>query len=254
MEENQQKGPRTGGPRAQPADPDETAAADAGGRDRPEGGEASTGARFTGIERDKLPDPPGDRMAGEAAADGFAADAPDPAGMEEDLAAQAIALRAEVSDLKDQLLRSIADLENARKRHAKEREDAVKYAASKFARDMLEVADNLRRALESVPEGAGRDDLPEPVRNLVEGVEATERTLLQAFERNGIQRIEALGRKFDPNLHEAMFELEDSSQPTGTVVQVLAPGFTIADRLLRPAQVGVSRGGQPASPRVDTTA
>lgn len=249
MQENQQKGPRTAGPRAQPADPGEAGAADAGGQEKPGTGGASAGAWATGIERDKLPDPPGDSMADESGPD-----MPDQTGPHEGIAAEAAALRAEVAELKDQLLRSMADLENARKRHAKEREDGVKYAASKFARDMLDVADNLRRALESVPEGAGRDDLPEPVRNLVEGVEATERSLLQAFERNGIQRIEALGRKFDPNLHEAMFEMEDASQPAGTVVQVLAPGFTIADRLLRPAQVGVSRGGQPASPRVDTTA
>jgi len=212
--------------------------------DASEAEDADPGAAgAAGIESEKLPDPPGGAEAVAEAGE-----------RSPENADEAAALRAEVSALKDQLLRSLADMENSQKRHAKDREDAVKYAASKFARDMLDVADNLRRAIESAPEGAARDELPEPVRNLIEGIEATERTLLQALERNGIQRIEAMGQKFNPNLHEAMFELEDPTQPAGTVVQVLAPGFTIADRLLRPAQVGVSRGGQSGQPRVDTTA
>lgn len=205
----------------------------------------------TELEGEKLPDPPPAEggIAGLAGAEGeaaAAAEAQKPAG-------EVAALREEVAALKDQVLRTAAELENARKRHAKDREDAVKYAASKFAKDVLDVADNLRRAIDSAQQGQRREDLPEPVRNLIEGVEATERSLLQAFERNGIARIEAMGEKFNPNLHEAMFEMEDPSQPAGTVVQVLAPGYTIADRLLRPAQVGVSRGGQ-AQPRVDTKA
>lgn len=200
------------------------------------------------LEAEKLQDPAaggeaspeaGGEQAGEAAAE---------AAQDE-----TEALRAEVAVLKDQLLRSAAELENTLRRHARDREDAVKYAASKFAKDMLEIADNLRRALDSALQGQSREELPEPVRNLVEGVEATERSLLHAFERNGIRRIDALGERFDPNLHEAMFEVEDPGQPAGTVVQVLAPGYTIHDRLLRPAQVGVSRGGQ-AQQRVDTKA
>lgn len=210
-------------------------------------------ARRVDLEDEKLPDPPAGGVGEVMDADfeTVAGDQPDPP--EDPKVGEVAGLRAEVSALKDQLLRSMAEQENSRKRHAKDREDAVKYAASKFAKDMLDVADNLRRALDNAPQGAKREELPEPLRNLIEGIEATERSLLQAFERNGLRRIEAMGEKFDPNLHEAMFELDDPGQPAGTVVQVLASGYTIADRLLRPAQVGVSRGGQTQS-RVDTKA
>ncbi len=217
-----------------------------------ETGQDGDATRRVDLEDEKLPDPPtggvGEVMDAEVEETAQpAAPAQDPRVGEVE------SLRTEVASLKDQLLRTMAEQENSRKRHAKDREDAVKYAASKFAKDMLDVADNLRRALDNAPQGAKREELPEPLRNLIEGIEATERSLLQAFERNGIRRIEAMGEKFDPNLHEAMFELEDPAQPAGTVVQVLASGYTIADRLLRPAQVGVSRGGQVQS-RVDTKA
>ncbi|WP_298723578.1 nucleotide exchange factor GrpE [uncultured Ferrovibrio sp.] len=152
--------------------------------------------------------------------------------------------QAEIANLKDQVLRARADAENLRKRLEREREDAVKFAAAKFAKDILTVADNLRRALESAPQdGEGAAALSEPVRNLLIGVEATERELLTVFERHGIARIDPKGQKFDPNLHQAMFEIEDSSVPAGTVLQVVAAGYVQHGRLLRAAMVGVSKGG-----------
>jgi len=162
-------------------------------------------------------------------------------------AAKDTAKDAEIADLKDKVLRTMAEMENLRRRTEREREDAVKYAAGKFAKDILSVADNLRRALDAVAASADP-----AVRNLASGVEATERELLSVFERHGIKRIEALGARFDPNLHQAMFEIPDPSQPAGTVVQVAMPGYLIGDRLLRPAMVGVASGGPAAG--VDTKA
>lgn len=148
------------------------------------------------------------------------------------------ALEAEVADLKDRLLRAHAEMENARRRAEREREDTQKYAVTRFARDLLSVADNLRRALEAAP--ASED---EGLRNFVAGVEVTERELLTVFERHQIRPIEALGQRFDANFHEAVFEIEDPAKPAGTIVQVMAPGYTLAGRLLRAAMVGVTRGG-----------
>lgn len=159
------------------------------------------------------------------------------------------ALEAQVAELKDRALRAMAETENTRRRFEREREDAVKYAAGAFARDILSVADNLRRAIESAAQEQARGNDPaEALKHLMAGVEVTERELLNVFERHGIQRIEALGQKFDANLHQAMFEVEDPNKPAGTVVQVMAQGFTIAGRLLRAAMVGVSKGG-PAAPK-----
>lgn len=149
--------------------------------------------------------------------------------------------QAEVAELKDRLLRTVAEGENLRKRLEREKEDAVKYASGKFAKDVLTVADNLRRALESAPKAEG--EASEPMRNLVVGVEATERELLSVFERHGISRIDPKGQRFDPNLHQAMFEVQDPNQPSGTVVQVIAAGYMQHGRLLRAAMVGVSKGG-----------
>ena len=148
------------------------------------------------------------------------------------------ALQAEVAELKDKLLRSHAEMENMRRRAEREREDAQKYAMSKFARDLLSVADNLRRALDNAPKSEDAALL-----NLLSGVEVTERELLTVLDRHQIKKIDALGQRFDANFHEAAFELEDPSKPAGTVVQVVAPGYTIAGRLLRAAMVGVSKGG-----------
>lgn len=148
--------------------------------------------------------------------------------------------QAEIAELKDRLLRNAAEGENLRKRLEREKEDAGKFAAGKFARDILTVADNLRRALDTAPKDAAEGD---PIHGLIAGVEATERELIGVFERHGIQRIDPKGQRFDPNLHQAMFELDDPSQPSGTVIQVVAAGYVQHGRLLRAAMVGVSKGG-----------
>lgn len=163
------------------------------------------------------------------------------------LDAKVAELEAEIERHKDQTLRALAEAENIRRRGEREREDASKYAASSLARDLLSVADNLRRALESVPSGEAASD---GLKNLIDGVEATERELLSVFERRGIRRLDPMGERFDPNFHQAMFEVADSGQPAGTIVQVLQPGYVIHDRLLRPAMVGVAKG----EVRVNTTA
>ena len=171
------------------------------------------------------------------------------------LEARVATLEAELADTKDRLLRSLAEAENQRRRAQREREDAQRYAASSFARDLLDVADNLRRALASVP---AKDVQDERFKSLLDGVAATERALLAAFERNGIKRIEpAPGERFDHNLHQAMFEVENSGQPAGSIVQVLQPGYQMHDRLLRPALVGVAKAAAPPPkdfPHIDTVA
>jgi molecular chaperone GrpE len=149
-----------------------------------------------------------------------------------------------IAELKDQLLRALAETENVRRRVQRDRDEALKYAASGFAKELLPVADNLRRALDAIPKDALDSD--EALRTLATGVEMTERLLLAAFERHQIKRIEALGQKFDSNLHQAMFEVPGSGQPAGTVVQVMESGYTIHDRLLRPALVGVAKA-EPAA-------
>jgi molecular chaperone GrpE len=153
---------------------------------------------------------------------------------------------AEAADFKDKALRAMAEVENIRRRAQREREDAVKYAATNIARDLLSTADNLRRALASVNEAQIAD---ESTRNLLTGVAATERELLAAFEKNGIKRVDPKGERFDHNFHQAIFEVENTGKPAGTVVEVLQPGYVLHDRLLRPAMVGVAKGGPtPAYP------
>ncbi len=161
-------------------------------------------------------------------------------------------LKAEAADLKDRLLRAAADMENMRKRNDRQLEDAHKYAVTGFARDMLSVADNLRRALAAVPgERRGENDLME---TLLGGVEAVEKDLLGILEKHNIKLIEPLGAPFDPNQHEAVFEVPDSEYPAGIVAQVLQPGYLLNDRLLRPAMVGVAKGAaKAAGGGVDTT-
>lgn len=149
-------------------------------------------------------------------------------------------LEGEVATLKDQWLRAMAETENLRRRATRDREEALKYASTNFGRDMLSIADNLRRALENCPPV---EELQESIKALVQGIELTESALLSAFERHGIKKIEPMGEKFDANLHQAMFEVEDESVPVGIVVQVLQAGYIMHDRLLRPAMVGVSKGG-----------
>lgn len=170
------------------------------------------------------------------------AEAAQNAGQATDLSAELAQARAEAAEMKDRLLREAADKENLRRRLEREKEDAAKYAAGKFAKDILSVADNLRRALQSAPV-AIEGEAGEPLRNLLAGIEATERELLAVFERNGISRVDPQGEKFDPNLHQAMFEIEDPTVAAGTVLQVVAAGYVQHGRLLRAAMVGVSKGG-----------
>jgi molecular chaperone GrpE len=160
------------------------------------------------------------------------------------------ALNAENASLKDKLLRAMADMENLRRRTEKEIADARLYAVTNFARDMLNVADNTRRGLESVPADQ-RESADGAFKALIDGVELTERDLLNTLERHGIKKLHPEGERFDPNRHEALFEIENADVPSGTVLQVMQSGFVIGDRVLRPARVGVSKGGpkQPASGR-----
>ena len=153
---------------------------------------------------------------------------------------------AELAETKDRLLRALAETENVRRRGERERADAQKYGGTTLAKDLLNVADNLRRALDSMP----ADQADERVKTLLEGVAATERELLAVFERHGIRRIDPAGERFDHNLHQAIFEVE-SAAPPGTVVQVLQPGYVMHDRLLRPAMVGVAKGAPSEAQRVD---
>ena len=150
-------------------------------------------------------------------------------------------LKLEVSSLNDRLLRAMAETENIRRRTQRERQDTAKYAATKFAREMLSVADNLGRALASVD----KSELSEnnSIENLIIGVEMTERELLGALEKMAVTKMEPLGDRFDPNFHEAMFEYEDLEAPAGSVGQVIEPGYLIHDRTLRPAKVGITKGG-----------
>jgi molecular chaperone GrpE len=151
-------------------------------------------------------------------------------------------LQLENTGLKDKLLRALADMENLRRRTEKEVADAKTYGVTSFARDMLTFADNLHRALANVPAEARAKAEP-AVKSLIEGLELTDRDFASRLERYGVRKLDPLGAKFDPNLHEALFEQPDESVPTGTVVQVIEPGYVIGERVLRPAKVGVSRGG-----------
>ncbi len=155
-----------------------------------------------------------------------------------------IRLEAEVADLKDRLLRALAETENLRRRAERDIGDARQYAVSKFAGDLVGVADNLERALASVPPEA--EQASAALKTLADGVALTGKDLMQVFEKHGIRRIEPLGERFDPNLHEALFEAEDPSVPNGTVSSVVSPGYIIGSRPLRAAKVGVTRGGPPA--------
>ncbi|WP_291641302.1 nucleotide exchange factor GrpE [Bosea sp. (in: a-proteobacteria)] len=157
---------------------------------------------------------------------------------------------AERDDLKDKLLRTLAEMENLRRRTEREIADAKAYAVTSFARDMLGSADNLRRAIESVPTTA-EAAADTALKAVVEGVELTERELLKTLERHGVRRIEPQGEKFDPNLHQAMFEAPDESIAKGLVSKVVQTGYKIGERVLRPALVGVSAGG--AKPAVNET-
>ena len=161
-------------------------------------------------------------------------------------------LIAENAELKDRVLRAAAEMENLRNRTARDVRDAKTYAVTGFARDLLAVADNLNRALAALP-AESRAAADSGVVALVEGVELTERSLITALERHGGRKLEPEGQKFDPNFHQAMFEVPNPDVPNNTVVQVVQDGYAIADRVLRPAMVGVAKGGPKDAPKAETT-
>jgi molecular chaperone GrpE len=151
-------------------------------------------------------------------------------------------LTKEVAELKDKHLRALAEMENLRRRTEREVVDGRLYGIAGFARDVLAIADNMRRALDAVGSDM-REQADAGVKALLDGVELTERELLKTLEKHGIRKFEPLGEKFDPNLHQAMYEVPDPALPAGTVVQVVQAGYKIGERILRPAMVAVSKGG-----------
>src|SRR6185437_12321590 len=156
------------------------------------------------------------------------------------------ALRKEAAEARDRMLRTLAEMENLRKRTSREVADARTYGISGFARDVLEIADNLQRALDAVPADA-RAAADPGLKALIEGVELTERSLLSALEKNGVKKFDPFGERFDPNFQQAMYEVPDPTVPAGTVDQVVQAGYMIGERVLRPALVGVSKGGAKAA-------
>jgi molecular chaperone GrpE len=163
-----------------------------------------------------------------------------------DLAQEAATLAKDNAELKDRVLRTLAEMENLRRRTEREVADSRVYAIQSFARDLVGVADNSQRALDAVRDSGVT--LEGPAKALVDGVELTERELLKVLERNGVKKFDPKGEKFDPNLHQAMFEVPDAKVPSGSVVQVIQPGYAIGERVLRPALVGVSKGGPRTAP------
>ncbi len=152
------------------------------------------------------------------------------------------ALEAEIAELKNKMLRTLADMENLRRRTEREMADTRQYAVANFARDVLNVGDNLRRAIDAVPAEV-RDGSDPALSSLLEGVEVTERGLAQTLQKFGVRQMEPKGQKFDPTQHQAMFELEDTERPSGTIAEVVQAGYAIGDRVLRPAMVGITKGG-----------
>ena len=171
-----------------------------------------------------------------------AAAEPDPFSVLEKLQADNKALAEDAASMKDRLLRTLAEMENLRRRTEKEVADAKNYGVASFARDMLTFGDNLHRALAAVP-SAALEEADGTLKSFVQGVELTEKDFQSRLARHGVKKIEPHGLKFDPNHHEALFEAPDESLPHGTVTQVVEHGYTIGERVLRPAKVGVSRGG-----------
>ena len=155
------------------------------------------------------------------------------------------ALQAEVGDLKDKWLRANAEIDNVRKRAEREREEAAKYAITKLARDIVGVGDNFQRAIDAVPPGAAESD--QTLKSFLEGVTLTERELLNVLDRHGIKRLQPMNEPFNPHLHQAVTQVPRSDIPSGTIVEVYQAGYTIEDRVLRPAMVGVAQGGPKAN-------
>jgi molecular chaperone GrpE len=180
-------------------------------------------------------------------------EAPDTAPAAETTLDPVAVLAKEAADLKDRLLRTLAEMENLRRRTEKEVVDARTYGVSNFARDILAVADSMERAMKALDDEI-RDKADAGVKALLDGVELTERELIKVMEKHGIRRIEPQGQKFDPNLHQAMYEVPDATVPAGTVVQIMQPGYTIGERVLRPALVGVAKGGPKAQAPADAPA
>lgn len=160
-------------------------------------------------------------------------------------------LQKEVAEARDRMLRTLAEMENLRKRTAKEVADSKLYGVTGFARDVLDIADNLQRALDAVPAEA-RAAADPGLTALIEGVELTERSLLNALEKHGVKKFDPQGQKFDPNFQQAMYEVPDTSVPAGTVVQVMQAGYTIGERVLRPALVGIAKGGAKPAPAANS--
>lgn len=156
-------------------------------------------------------------------------------------------LAKEAAEMRDRWMRAMAEMENLRRRSEREIADARAYGIAGFARDILAVADNMDRALKALDDEI-RDKVDSSVRALLDGVDLTERELHKALEKHGVKRLEPQGQKFDPNLHQAMFEVPDPSVPSGTVVQVVQDGYKIGERVLRPALVGVAKGGPKQAP------
>lgn len=175
--------------------------------------------------------------------------APNPAA-ERDAGAVIEALNEENSQLKDRVLRTLAEMENLRRRTEREVADAKTYGVTSFARDMLTVVDNLARAIEHVSVEARATADPQ-VKSLIEGLDLTSRDLEAALSRHGVRKLDPKGQKFDPNFHQAIFEAPDETVPSGTVSQVVQSGWTIGDRVLRPAMVGVSKGGPKLAPKAE---
>jgi molecular chaperone GrpE len=160
------------------------------------------------------------------------------------------ALQKEVAEARDKVLRTLAEMENLRTRTRREVTDAKTYGITGFARDVLDIADNLQRTLDAVSAEAKASADP-GLKALIEGVELTERSLLNALEKHGVKKFDPQGEKFDPNFQQAMYEVPDPSVPSGTVVQVVQAGYMIGERVLRPALVGVSKGGAKAAPSTE---
>jgi molecular chaperone GrpE len=171
-------------------------------------------------------------------------EAPAPDELEQ-LHALVQALNAENTELKDQRLRALAELENTRRRAEREKQDASQFAVTRFARDMLTVADNFSRALKACPQEL-RDAADPQVKGVIDGVEVTERQLLTTLEQHGVKMIDTTDAKFDPNLHQAVAEVPGEGKPAGSIVHVIQTGYTINGRLLRPAMVTVARKEEPA--------
>jgi molecular chaperone GrpE len=184
----------------------------------------------------------------------IAPDEPCPLPSEEAKVAELVeALARESADYKDKLLRTLAEMENLRKRTERQVADTRHYGISAFAADVLAVADNMHRALEAAgPEL--RQNTDAGVKAFIEGVELTERELLKALEKHGVKKFDPKGERFDPNRHQAMYEVPDPSVPAGTIAQVMQAGYTIGERVLRPALVAIAKGGPKAEPPANDNA